>query len=229
MSQTEASATIDPTVRSVPFVIGLTGPIGAGKSTATSLLRERGATVIDADAVYAALVQPGQPLLQTIAAEFGSNVVRADGSLDRRVLGDLVFGDPSALARLDRLTHPAVVTQIERQIANAPADVVVIEAIKLVQSGLAQRGDVVWLVTADPDVRVQRLMARDDLDFASATKRVAAAIDPTLDEAIPVTVIDNSGDQGELRQRVDAAWQQVEKHVADRQKPSRIAVKGVNR
>jgi dephospho-CoA kinase len=98
-----------------------------------------------------------------------------------------------------------------------------------VQSGLAQRGDANWLVTAEPEVRVRRLMERDTLDFAAATKRVAAAIDPTLDASLPVIVIDNSGNQADLRQRVYAAWQEVTNNIAKRQKPERIANKGENR
>jgi dephospho-CoA kinase len=229
VSQIVAAPTRLSPARATPFVVGLTGPIGAGKSTVARLLEERGATVIDADAVYASLVQPGQPLLRRIAEEFGPHVLRADGSLDRRALGDLVFGDQAALTRLDRLTHPAVIAEIERQIGNATTDVVVIEAIKLVQSGLAQRGDAIWLVTADPGVRARRLMERDGLDAASATKRVAAAIDPTLDAAIPMVVIDNSGDQADLRQRVDAAWQTVEKQVAVKQESKHVTDEGENR
>ena len=231
MSQPEASFSdsspqITPTT---PFIIGLTGPIGAGKSTVARLLEEHGATVIDADAVYASLVRPGQPLLSRIAREFGPAVVRPDGSLDRQALGELVFSDASALSRLDRLTHPAVVAEIERQIAEATTDVVVIEAIKLVQSGLAERGNVVWMVTADPDVRVQRLIERDGLDFESASRRVAAAVDPSPHASIPVAVIDNSGDRSGLRQRVEAAWQEVEQRIVARQAPAGVRDEGENR
>lgn len=229
MSQVDAAFVRSTSSTKTPFVVGLTGPIGAGKSTVARLLEEHGATVIDADAVYASLVQPGQPLLSRISDEFGPDVVRADGCLERRVLGDLVFGDPSALTRLDRLTHPAVVAEIERQVEDVATDVVAIEAIKLVQSGLAGRGDVVWLVTANPDVRVRRLMERDGLNCASATKRVAAANDPSLDASIPVTVIDNSGDHADLRQRVDAAWREVQKQVLVKQGSRRVTDEGENR
>ena len=103
------------------------------------------------------------------------------------------------------------------------------EAIKLVQSGLAERGNVVWMVTADPDVRVQRLIERDGLDFESASRRVAAAVDPSPHASIPVAVIDNSGDRSGLRQRVEAAWQEVEQRIVARQAPARVRDEGENR
>jgi dephospho-CoA kinase len=176
-----------------PFVIGLTGPIASGKSTVAEILRRWGAEAIDADRVYHDLLAPGSDLARGIRERFGAEVLRPDGSLDRPALGQLVFRDPTALADLEALTHPAVVSEIREQIARSTAPVVVVEAIKLIQSGLLDDVDLLWVVTADPEVRVQRLMERSDMTTAEARARVEAVGNPLPDEVSPDAVIDNSG------------------------------------
>lgn len=144
--------------------IGLTGPIGCGKSTVAGWLGERpGVVVIDADRVARAVVEPGQPALEAIVARFGTDVRRDDGTLDRAALGRIVFSDPAALHDLEAITHPAVRPRILDAIAAAErdsADAVVIEAIRLVEGGLADMCDEVWLVTCDPATQRERLAAR---------------------------------------------------------------------
>src|SRR6266478_4506772 len=103
------------------LVIGLTGPIGCGKSTVASWLGERGAAVVDADIVARAVLDQGTPALEEVALEFGPSVMRSDGSLDREALGRIVFADPAALARLERIVHPAVRPRILAAIAAARA------------------------------------------------------------------------------------------------------------
>ena len=156
--------------------IGLTGPIACGKSTVAARLAELGATVIDADQVARAVVEPGEPALASVLAAFGSEVRRADGALDRAALGRIVFGDPAALARLEAILHPAIHVRILDGMAAAravEAPAVVIEAIKLVESGLADLCDEVWLVTCDDDAQRQRLAARG-VGPAEAAERIAA-------------------------------------------------------
>ena len=135
--------------------IGLTGPIGCGKSTVAGWLGERpGVVVIDADRVAREVVEPGEPALDAVLARFGPDVLRDDGSLDRAALGRIVFADPAALRDLEAITHPAVRPRILAAIDRAAADgaaAVVIEAIQLVEGGLAELCDEVWLVTCDPD------------------------------------------------------------------------------
>lgn len=192
-----------------PVVIGLTGPIASGKSTVAGLLHEYGAAVIDADDVYASLMQPGSLLLTAVAERFGSGVIRADGQLDRAALGKIVTKDRRAFASLDRLTHPPVVGDVRRRIALASAPVVVIEAIKLAQSGLLQDVDTLWLVTADREARIARLMKRGALDRPSAQSRVDASSDPLPDGVVPDVIIDNSGEWSETRLAVDKAWRSL--------------------
>jgi dephospho-CoA kinase len=200
-----------------PFVIGVTGPIASGKSTVAELLRQRGADVIDADRVYRSLLQPGSGLWRQIVARFGPEIVGPDGEINRAALGGVVFADPEALADLDRITHPAVVAEVRTRIARSTAPFVVLEAIKLVQSGLASDVDALWFVTADPETRRHRLMSRSGMDEASARARIAAAPD-TVPEGVDVDVtIDNSGDLLSTSAAIDEAWRAVRIGAARRQ------------
>ena len=144
--------------------IGLTGPIGCGKSTVASWLGELGAAVIDADQVARDVTPPGSAELAAVVEAFGIGILRGDGTLDRAALGRIVFADPAALRRLEAIIHPAVrprmLAAIEAAEASGAAGVV-IEAIKLVEGGLAAVCDEVWLVTCEPDVQRDRLLARD--------------------------------------------------------------------
>ncbi|MBW3633194.1 MAG: dephospho-CoA kinase [Chloroflexi bacterium] len=189
------------------IVIGLTGPIASGKSTVASYLRERGADIVDADRVYRSLLAPGSELARRIVARFGPGVVAANGDIDRSALGDLVFQDADALADLDQITHPKVVDEIRTMIDRSNAPVVVVEAIKLAQSGLASDIDSLWLVTADEATRLQRLMTRAGMDEAKARARIAAASGRVPDGIRVDFAIDNSGDIGATLRAVDDAWQ----------------------
>jgi len=156
--------------------IGLTGPIGCGKSTVAGWLALRGAVVVDADAVARAVTAPGEPAHEAVLARFGDAVRRADGTLDRAALARLVFADAAALRDLEAIVHPAVRPRIVAALkaadrAGAPA--VVIEAIKLVEGGLAALCDEVWLVTCDPDAQRARL-ARRGMAAGDAERRIAA-------------------------------------------------------
>lgn len=162
--------------------IGLTGPIGCGKSTVASWLGERaGVVVIDADQVARDVLEPGQPALVAVIARFGSGLIGPDGSLDRAGLGRIVFADPAALRDLEAIVHPAVRPRILAAIAQAAAAgavAVVIEAIKLVEGGLAALCDEVWLVTCDPAVQRERVVARGT-EPSDAERRITAQGDLT--------------------------------------------------
>jgi dephospho-CoA kinase len=181
-----------------PFVIGLTGPIASGKSTVAELLRLRGAEVIDADRVYRSLLAPGSALWRRIVERFGSAIVRPDNEIDRAALAEMVFADPEALADLDRITHPLVV----------------LEAVKLVQAGLASEVDALWFITADPETRLRRLMSRSGLDEASARARIAAAPDTVPEGVVVDATIDCSGDLESTASAVDEAWRAVSSAMA---------------
>ena len=195
------------------FVIGLTGPIASGKSTVAEMLRQRGAEVIDADHVYRSLLVPGSPLWRQVVDRFGPAIVGPDGEIDRKRLAGLVFADLKALADLDRITHPAVVAEIRSRIAQSSAPLVVIEAVKLVQSGLASDVNALWFVTADPETRLHRLMTRTEMDEAGARARIAAAPDSVPDGARVCATIDTSGDLASTLSAVDGAWRAVQARV----------------
>jgi dephospho-CoA kinase len=192
-----------------PFVIGVTGNIACGKSSASRLLGEFGATVIDADRVYHELIQPGMPLQYALKDRFGETVVAADGQIDRKALGAIVFSDPAALADLDQLTHPAVVAETISRIENTSTQVVVVDAVKLFESGIAERCDEVWLVLCNPEIQLTRLMSRNGIDRADAERRIAAQ--PPLETKIILSsrIIDNSLDPETLRTVVGRLWQDV--------------------
>ena len=156
--------------------IGLTGPIGCGKSTVAGWLAARGAVVIDADAVARAVTAPGEPTHEAVLARFGDAVRGADGTLDRAALARLVFADAAALRDLEALVHPAVRPRILAALeaadrAGAPAAVV--EAIKLVEGGLAALCDEVWLVDCSPATQRARLAGRE-MAAEDAERRIAA-------------------------------------------------------
>jgi dephospho-CoA kinase len=193
----------------VTLVIGITGPIGCGKSTVAGWLGELGAMVIDADLVARDVTPPGSAALATVVAAFGPEIQREDGSLDRVALGRIVFRDAAALTRLEAIIHPAVrpiiLERIEAARASA-APAVVIEAIKLVEGGLAALCDEVWLVTCDPSDQLARLTARGT-DAADAELRIAAQSGLVTRLTPQATrVIDTTGSEVRARKVVDAAW-----------------------
>jgi dephospho-CoA kinase len=189
--------------------IGITGSIGCGKSTVAGWLGELGARVIDADFVAREVTASGEPALAAVLARFGHRFQRSDGSLDRAALGRLVFADPAALQGLEAIVHPAVRSRIEAALRDAEADqvpVVVIEAIKLVEGGLAAICDEVWLVTCDAAIQRERLVGRGDT-AVDAAQRISAQADPAgrLRQAA-TRILDTSGGIEETRRLVADAW-----------------------
>jgi dephospho-CoA kinase len=175
------------------IIIGLTGNIATGKSLVLRMLQELGATVIDADKLVHRLMRPGGSVYNAIVEEFGKFVLDQNRQISRATLGKIVFSDPTALSRLEGLTHPAVIAEIQRQVGNAPTPVVAVEAIKLFESGIADKCTVTWVVVAPPEVQYRRLLERRRMKPDQAKQRIKAQGSQQPKAAKANLVIDNSG------------------------------------
>lgn len=211
------------------LILGLTGDIACGKSTVARMLKARGAAVIDADLLVrelyadtafarrvAALFEDGEKPGQ--APSTRASLLLPDGSVNRKALGALVFADGEALRRLESLVHPAVAKLRERKIeelrrAPSPPPAIVLEAVKLIESGAARRCDLVWWITSDPALQLQRLMKERGLSEDAARRRLANqpshAGRRSLLGATPCVVIENNGTLRQLQQRVEEEWQEA--------------------
>jgi dephospho-CoA kinase len=187
-------------------VIGLTGPIGAGKSLVAGMLREFGAKVIDADAVVHDEQSRGTVGYSAIVQAFGTGVLGEDKEIDRKKLASEVFADPKKLARLERIMHPRVIARIlEARKMLRDGDVMVVEAIKLLESDLRNVCDEIWVVLAPRAVLIERLRARG-LPQAEAEIRLARQSSEEEFRAAADVVILNDGDRDATRARVREAW-----------------------
>lgn len=188
------------------ITVAVTGGIGAGKSTVSRRLAELGAVVIDSDRLAREVVAPGSAGLTEIAAEFGPDVIAADGSLLRPALAAIVFKDPAARTRLEGITHPRVRALFEEQRAAAPADAVVVNDIPLlVDLRVAAGFHLVLTVRADPEVRIARLIGRG-LAEADARARIAAQITDADRDPLTDVWLDNDGAPEALESTIDALW-----------------------
>ncbi len=189
------------------LLIGLTGGIGAGKSSVSSALADRGAVVIDADAIVKELQSPGTDVFAEMVERFGVGIVADDGTLDRAAVADVVFTDPQALADLGAIVHPRVHAEIERRIAeqSETANVVVLDIPLLAEAGWpGLLGTIV--VDLDPDVAVARLVTHRGFTEADARNRIANQMEREQRLSKADFVVDNHGDPQALQAEVDRAW-----------------------
>jgi dephospho-CoA kinase len=196
------------------LMVGLTGGIGAGKSTVAAMLAARGAVVIDADAIAREVVEPGMPALAKLVDRFGPEVLRPDGSLDRPALARLAFVDDETRKELEAITHPAIGAEFLRRVAAAPADAVVVHDVPLlVESRRGFEYGAVIVVEAPLEVRLDRLeargVARDD-----ARRRIGLQATDEDRRKVATWVVDNSGDVGHLEKQVGEIWSELERRAA---------------
>jgi dephospho-CoA kinase len=188
-------------------MVGLTGGIGAGKSAVAQRLAELGAVVIDSDALAREVVEAGTEGLADVVAAFGPDVLRSDGALDRPALGRIVFADPAARARLERIVHPRVRARSAEIVASADPDAVVVNDVPLlVESGLRGAYEMVIVVEAPESVRVARLAADRGMTESDVRARIAAQATDEQRRAVADVVIVNDGSRDELNDQVDAVW-----------------------
>lgn len=195
-------------------VVGLTGGMGAGKSTVAALLAAHGADVVDADAIAREVVEPGTPGLAAIVDRFGADVLTDDGRLDRAALAAIVFDDPDALADLEAITHPAIRAAIDDRLdelattADRGSDdvVAVVDHPLLVETGLHEGVDLVVVVEAPVSLRLDRLERHRGVDRADARSRMEQQAGDGERRAVADVVLVNDGDEAALAREIAAAW-----------------------
>ena len=184
-------------------VLGLTGPTGAGKTTVLELLREKNAVVLDCDKIYYELLSSDENLRRDLVKNFG-DVFLPDGSLDRQKLGKLVFGDESALQKLNTVIYYYMGMDVRRRLTEAKArgaDLAVIDAINLIQSGLGELCAMTVAVTASEEVRLKRIMARDGITREYALSRIRAQEGEEFFARHCHAVLQNDGTEEELKEK----------------------------
>ena len=188
-------------------LLGLTGNIACGKSTVLRQLQSLGAHTIDADALIHVILRKGGPAYWPVVSEFGPGILDADGEVDRRALGRIVFADPERLRTLERIEHPIVRRVIDDEIAEAAEPVVALDAIKLIELSWADKCDAVWAVTCTREQQLERLMRTRGYSREEAEGRIDAQAAQEEKVARADVVIDNAGTLEETRGQVAAAWE----------------------
>ena len=196
--------------------VGLTGGIASGKSTVSAMFKELGCHVLDSDAITRELFEPGTSVNAAVAHRFGPRVVAADGSINRKVLGELVFGDPELRLALNSLVHPAIKQRqsefLNRLEASDPRAIGIVEAALMVEVGTYSDYDRLIVVTCSPAVQRERLRARSALTNEQIESRIASQM--PMEEKVKVAdfVIDNSGDIEDTRRQVKKIQSQLLHH-----------------
>jgi dephospho-CoA kinase len=187
------------------LLVGLSGGIGSGKSTAARALAARGALVLDADAIAREVVEPGQPGFDPVVARFGPSVVADDGRLDRPALARIVFDAPDARRDLNAIVHPLVAQETQRRVAAAPAGAVIVMDVPLLVEAARSGYQLVVIVEAPEEIRLERLATRG-MDPADARRRMATQATDAERRAVADVVLDNSGSLADLERQIDALW-----------------------
>lgn len=195
------------------MIMGLTGGIASGKSTVSALFVDKGARLVDADAIAREVMLPGHPVLAAAVEHFGKNILLPDGTLDRTRLGEIVFHDPRAREELNQLTHPAIRQEIKRQM-NAfeeedPQCLTIVDIPLLYESELDNLFQAIVVVYVPREVQLTRLMERSGLSLEQAEARIASQMDIELKRSRANYIIDNSGDPAHTEQQVAALWDRL--------------------
>ena len=186
-------------------VIGLTGPIGAGKSTVAQRFAERGFYVVDADRVARKIVEKGSAVLPKLANAFGNDILEPDGSLNRKKLATLAFTSKENTQLLNDLTHPAIISEVNNEIESCQQNLVLLDAPQLFESGLNEICDKVIAITAPTGLLIKRIMKRDSIDREMATKRLLSQFSTDFFKEHADIVIENNNDFLKLRIDVEVA------------------------
>ena len=197
-------------------VIGLTGGISSGKSTVSKFLEELGTVVINADEIGHEAFKPGTDLWHTVVSAFGKQIVAPDGTIDREKLGTIVFGNPEALARLNRITHPRIRDVVKARLEECQqqgASVVVLEAPLLLEADWTSLVDEVWVTTAPETTLIKRLMERSGLSKKDSLARLRSQMPDEERLKHADIVIDTDTRLDELRAKVKKLWQELKNRI----------------
>ena len=191
------------------MLVGLTGGIGAGKSTVAQLFEERGVPIVDADAIARDVVKPGEPALAELVEHFGDSILGADGELNRGKLAEVAFADAESHEALNAIMHPAISAETAKRIDALRGDhsVIVHDVPLLVEAGLAGNYDLTVLVDTPAQIRLQRLTELRGMDSEDAKKRIAAQATDEQRRAVCDVALDNSGDIEHLRAQFEQMWE----------------------
>lgn len=190
-------------------IIGVTGNIACGKSAVLEMLSELGAETIDGDALVHHMMGPGSLLAPKIREQFGESTVADDGSINRPEIGKIVFSDPAALTDLERIVHPFVVEAMHDAMQRSGPEVLVLDAIKLYEAGIADDCDEVWVVNCTRETQIKRIVARNGVDQTEAKRRIDAQPPQSEKVARADLIFENDGSLEETRQQVIAAWNRL--------------------
>jgi dephospho-CoA kinase len=202
------------------YVIGLTGNIATGKSTVGRMLADLGALYIDADEIAHDVIARGGAAFADVVAVFGAGILDANGEIDRRRLGDIVFADAARLRQLEEIVHPAVSVRILGTLASPGADLVVLDAIKLLESGLSDICDAVWVVTCPREQQLDRLVRTRGLSAEESLLRISAQPPQEEKARRANVVIDNGGSPARTRRQVKSAWKAARRQMAAKAGPA---------
>ncbi len=188
-------------------IIGLTGGIGSGKTTVTEFLKDKGHHVVDADVIARKIVEPGTKVLGELVSHFGKVILRPDGTLNRQKLAELSFVNPTQKAALDQITHGAILDNISKEIETIKTKhnptIVFVDAALLVETGLYLKMDEVWLVTADEEMRIQRVADRDHIEAERVKLRIQTQMSDEQKARHSFRIINNSGTKKELYETLE--------------------------
>lgn len=194
-------------------VIGLTGGIASGKSTATKILKEFEIPIIDADLIAREIVLPGKAALHEIEVIFGKTIINEDGSLNRKKLGEIVFSDKEKLKKLNSITHKRIIEEMMKRVniyRNANTyPVIIIDAPLLLELHMQNLVDEVWLVTANEAVQLNRLMSRDEISEDDALKRIEVQMRTEEKRKYADVILDNNRDLNHLRYQIQEQLKRV--------------------
>ena len=199
-----------------PYIIGLTGGIGTGKSEAAKFLASLGAVHLDADAISHELTEPGGEALEPIRAEFGEGVFREDGTLDRRALANITFSDPARKRALEAILHPRIQRDIMRGIDRAAeegAKVVILDVPLLFETGMDALCDETWVLSADPETQVARVMMRDRVEREQVEARIQNQMPAEEKEKLATQVIPTERPMEKTQAELASLYQQVLKRL----------------